>query len=83
MVNALAYTTNTFTGASWSRSQEWLSRARVLRDSLHSTRPDRTAHQDGGVVERKRRLLQVNGLQGHLEQSGRVGGFGRFHMVAG
>ena len=76
MVNALAYTTNTFTGASRSRSQEWLSRARVLRDSLHSTRPDRTAYQDDGVVERERRLLQVFRLRRDLEQPVRVGRYG-------
>ena len=75
MVNALAYTTNTFTGASRSRSQEWLPCARVLRDSLHSPRSDRTTYQDDGVVERERRLLQSFRLRRDLEQPVRVGWF--------
>ena len=80
MIHALAHTV-TAVGASWSRSQEWLLRARVLRDSVHNPRPNRTAQRDDGVVESERRSLQINGLHSHLEQPVRVGGCGRFHMA--
>jgi len=70
-------------GASRSRCQEWLSCQGILRNSLHRSRPDRTAQANDGVARSERPVLQVNGIQGHLEQSGRVGGRGRFHMVAG
>ena len=68
-------------GASRSRSQEWLSCARVLWDWVHSSRPDRAAQADDGVVGSERSLLQVNGIRGYLEQPVRVGGYVRFHMA--
>ena len=80
MINALAHTV-TAVGASWGRSQEWLLCARVLRDSVYGSRSDRTAQRNDGVVESKRRSLQVNGLHSYLEQPVRVGGCGRFHMA--
>ena len=70
-------------GASRSRCQKWLSCQGILRNSLHRPRPDPAAQTNDGVARSERKSLQVNGIQGHLEQSGRVGGFGRFHMVAG
>ena len=80
VINALAHSV-TVIGAGRSRSQEWLLRARVLRDSVHNPRSNRTTQRDDGVVESERRSLQVNGLHRHLEQLVRVGGFSRFHMA--
>jgi len=81
VINALAHTV-TAVGASWSRSQERMPCARVLRDCLHSPRPNPMAQRDGSVARQECALLQVNGIHGDLEQSGRVGGRGRLHMVA-
>jgi hypothetical protein len=81
MTNALASFV-TVIGASWSRSQEWLSCARVLRDWLHGSRPNRTAQRDDVVARPERRPLQVNGIHGDLEQPVRVGGYSRLYMAA-
>ena len=81
MIHALANNV-TAVGASWSRSQERMPCARVLWDCLHNPRPDHTAQRDDGVVRQECALLQVNRIHGDLEQSGRVGGHGRLHMVA-
>jgi len=81
MTNALAHSV-TVVGAGWSRSQEWMPCARVLWNSLHSPRPNPTAQGDDGVARQECALLQVNRIHGDLEQSSRVGGHGRLHMVA-
>ena len=80
MVNALAHTV-TAVGASWSRSQEWLSCARVLWNWLHGARPHSTAQGNDGLAGSKRPALQVNGLRNYLEQSSRVVGVSRLHMA--
>jgi len=81
-MNALAPSATVAVGASWSRSQEWLSCARVLRDCLHSTRPNAAAQRNDGVARQKCALLQVNRIHGDLEQPSRVGGHGRLHMAS-
>ena len=81
MINALAHTVTVSVGASWSRSQEWLPCQGILWNRLHSPRSNRTAQANDGVVGSERRSLQVNRIRGDLEQSGRVGGHGRFHMA--
>jgi len=81
VINALAHTV-TVVGASWSRSQERMPCARVLRDCLHSPRPNHTAQGNDGVARQECALLQVNRIHGDLEQPSRVGGHGRLHMVA-
>ncbi len=48
MTNALVHTV-TVVGANGSRSQERMPCARVLRDCLHSPRPDHTAQRNDGV----------------------------------
>jgi len=80
VINALASSV-TAVGASWSRSQEWLSCARVLWDSLHGSRSNPAAQRDDGVARSERRSLQVNRIRGYLEQPVRVGGHSRFHMA--
>ena len=80
MVNALVIAV-TAVGASWSRSQEWLSCTRVLWDSVHGSRSNPAAQRDDGVAGSKRRSLQVNGIHGDLEQPSRMGWRGRFHMA--
>jgi len=81
VINALAHSV-TVVGAGRSRSQEWLSCARVLWNSLHSPRSNHTAQRNDGVAGQERRSLQVNRIHGDLEQPSRVGGRGRLHMVA-
>jgi len=81
VINALAHFV-TAVGASWGRSQEWLSCARVLWDWLHPARSDRTAQGNDGVAKSKRPTLQGFGLHSYLEQPVRVGGYSRFHMAA-
>ena len=79
MMYALAHTV-TAVGASWSRSQEWLSCARVLWDRPHHPQPLRSALANGGVAKEQCALLQIRGLRGHLEQlafMGRYSGFSR------
>jgi len=78
---ALAHSV-TAVGASWSRSQERMPCARVLRDCLHSPRPDPAPQRDGSVARQECALLQVNRIHGDLEQPSRMGGRGRLHMVA-
>ena len=80
MINALASSVTTV-GASWSRGQEWLPCARVLRNSLHSPRPDPTAQGNDGVARQECALLQVNRIHGDLEQFVRMGRYGRLHMA--
>ena len=80
MIHALARTV-TAVGASWSRSQEWLSCARVLWNSLHRPRSNATAQRNDGMARSERRSLQVNGIHGDLEQPVRVGGYSRLHMA--
>jgi len=79
-MNALAHPI-TVAWAGRSRSQEWLSCARVLWDRLHSPRPNHTAQRNDGVAGSERRSLQVNRIHGDLEQPSRVGGRGRLHMA--
>ena len=78
---ALAPTATVAVGASWSRSQKRMPCARVLRDSLHGSRPDPTAQGNDGMARQKRKLLQVNRIHGDLEQFVRMGRYGRFHMA--
>ena len=80
MINALAHFV-TAVGAGWSRSQERMPCARVLRDCLHSPRPNPTTQRNGSVARQECALLQVNGIHGDLEQPVRVGGISRFHMA--
>ena len=80
MIHALAHTV-TVVGASWSRSQEWLSHTRVLWDWLHGARPNSAAQRDDGLARSKRPALQVNGLRNDLEQSVRMGRVSRFRMA--
>ena len=77
MRNALAPSV-TAVGAGWSRSQEWLSCARVLRDWLHNPQPRRSAFANGAVVKEQCAVLQIRGLRGHLEQLAFMGGYSRF-----
>jgi len=71
----------TAVGASWSRSQEWLLRPRVLRDWLYSSRSNPAAQRDDGVAGSERKPLQVNGIRGHLEQLVGVGWISRLNMA--
>ena len=77
MTNALVYIV-TAVGASWSRSQEWLSCTRVLWDWLHGSRSNPAAQGDDGLAHPQRRTLQDFGLRSTLEQLVRMGGHGRF-----
>jgi len=79
-MNALAHTV-TAVGAGWSRSQEWLSCARVLWDWLYGARPHNTAQANDGLAGSERSTLQVNGLRNHLEQSSRVVGVSRLPLA--
>ena len=81
MINALAPSATVAVGASWSRSQEWMPRPRILWDRLHSPRSNHTAQRDDGVARQKRSVLQVNRIHGDLEQFVRMGRYGRFHMA--
>jgi len=81
MTNALVHSV-TVVGAGGSRSQERMPCARVLRDCLHSPRPDPAAQGNDGVARQECALLQVNRLHSHLEQPSRMVGCGRLHMVA-
>ena len=77
--NALAHSVNAI-GAGWSRSQEWLSCARVLWDWLHNTQPVRAPSADVYVANKQRTALPIPRLCGDLEQLVRMGwrgGFGR------
>jgi hypothetical protein len=67
VVNALAHTV-TVVGAGWSRSQEWLSRARVLWNRSHYPQPRRSAFANGAVAKEQCTVLQIRGLRGYLEQ---------------
>jgi len=76
MTNALVHTV-TAVGASWSRSQERVSRAGILWNRLHISQPNRATPRDGSVARQKCALLQVNGLHSDLEQFERMGRDGR------
>jgi len=76
MTNALVLAV-TAVGASWSRSQEWLSCARVLWNRLHHPQPLRSPSTNDCVAGSERAALQVNGLHSDLEQSERMGRDGR------
>ena len=80
MSNALAHTV-TAVGASWSRSQEWLLRARVLWDWLHHSQPVRAPSTNDCVAQEQCAILQSQRLHGDLEQFVRMGRYGRFHMA--
>ena len=80
MTNAMASLV-TVVGASWSRSQEWLSRPGILRNWLHNARPNATSQRDDGVARSERRPLQVDRLLGYLEQPVRVGRHVGLHMA--
>jgi len=77
---ALAPSATVAVGAGWSRSQEWLLRARVLWDWLHNAQSIRASFANGGVVKKQCSVLQIDRLCGDLEQSFGMGGnsgFGR------
>jgi len=79
VTNALAHTV-TAVGASWSRSQEWLSCARVLVNCLDNPQPLRAPSADVDVANKQRTALSISRLCGDVEQLVRVGwrgGFGR------
>lgn len=79
MIYALAPSVVTV-GASGGRSQEWLSCARVLRDSVRHSQSVRAPSADVDVADKQCPALQGFGLRGDLEQLVRVGwrgGFGR------
>jgi len=80
MRNALAHSV-TAVGASWSRSQEWMPRARVLWNWLHRARSNASAQGNDGLAGSKRPALQVNGLRNYLEQSSRMVGVSGLHMA--
>jgi len=82
VMNALAHSV-TAVGASWSRSQEWLLCARVLRNSVHHPQPVRAASADVNVVDKQCAVLQKPRFSGNLEQPVRVGGRGRFSRTQG
>jgi len=83
MINALAPSAVIVVGASWSRSQKWLSCARVLWDWLHRARPNASPQGDDGMARSERSTLQINGLRNHLEQSSRVVGVSRLPLAQG
>ena len=80
MIHALAHTVIAV-GASRSRSQEWLSCARVLWDWLYGARPHNTAQANDGVAGSERPALQIKRLRGDLEQSSRMVRFSRLRMA--
>ena len=75
--NALAHSVNVVR-ASWSRSQEWLSCARVLWDSVCYPQPVRASSADVYVADKQCTTLSIPGLCGDLEQFVRVGWRGGF-----
>ena len=77
MVNALAHSV-TAVGASWSRSQEWLSCARVLVNRLVNPQPFRAPSADVNMVDKQCTALQIFRLCGDMEQLVRVGWCGGF-----
>ena len=76
MVYALAPSVVTV-GASGSRSQEWLSCARVLWDWIHHPQPIRAPSANDCVAKKQCGTLQIGRLCGDLEQSAHVGGYSR------
>jgi len=80
VINAMAHSV-TVVGAGWSRSQEWMSCARVLWDRLHTARPNAAAQRNDGVAGSERTILQVNGLPSDVEQPVRVVRCGRLYMA--
>ena len=77
VVNALAYPVTTV-GASWSRSQEWLSCARVLVNCLDNPQPVRAPSADVHVADKQCIALPISRLCGNMEQLVRVGWRGGF-----
>jgi len=75
---ALAPPTVTAVGAGWSRSQEWLSCARVLWDRLHHPQSVRAPSANDSVAQKQCPTLQIRRLCGDLEQLALMGGYGRF-----
>ena len=76
MMYALAHTV-TAVGASWSRSQEWLSCARVLVNCLDNPQPVRAPSADVYVADKQCAALPISRLCGDMEQLVRVGWRGR------
>jgi len=79
VINALAHPV-TAVGASWSRSQERLSCARVLVNCLDNPQPLRAPSTDVYVADKQCTALSISRLCGDVEQLVRVGwrgGFGR------
>ena len=76
-MNALAPSATVAVGASWSRSQEWLSCARVLWDRLHNPQPVRAPSTNDRVAKKQCATLQGRRLCSDLEQPAHVGGYGR------
>ena len=76
MIHALAHSV-TVVGASWSRSQEWLSCTRVLWDWLHNPQPVRAPSANDCVAKEQCAPLQGRRLRSDMEQPAHVGGYGR------
>jgi len=67
-------------GASGGRSQEWLSCARVLRNSVRHSQSVRASPADVYVADKQCTALSISRLCGDVEQFVRMGwrgGFGR------
>jgi hypothetical protein len=76
---ALAPSATVAVGASWSRSQEWLSCARVLWDRLHGSRSNPAAQEMMAWLDQNAAPhCKSTEYYGDLEQPARMGGRGRF-----
>ena len=63
---ALAPSATVAVGASWSRSQEWLSCARVLVNCLDNTQPVRAPSADVNVADKQCTALPISRLCGDV-----------------
>jgi len=77
VINALAHFV-TAVGASWSRSQERLSCARVLVYCMDNPQPVRAPSADVNVANKQCTALPITRLCSDVEQLVRVGWRGRF-----
>ena len=66
-------------GASWSRSQEWLSYTRVLWDRLHHPQPVRAPSANDCLAKEQRISLQIGRLRSDMEQPAHIGRL--FHIT--
>jgi len=77
VINALAHSV-TAVSVGWSRSQEWLSCARVLWDWVYHPQPIRAPSADVNVADKQCTALSISRLCGDVEQFVRVGWRGGF-----